>query len=461
MKQNVFFKIFKKGFLIWVGLLIVIGIIYGLILFFGNGVLINGEVFKFSISEQDSIFSSIGEFILSMILASIYGILSIFWMVCSIVIEPIMNGAQDSIFILLSGEIIVSAFNLSYKMFLIIFGSIFVLLAVIFSIMSIFKNQNTKIIQNILKASLIFVAMPLVLFISFEIANLITNWLSESALNDSSIYDNISKYTFDIAMDPDLPILIRTGLVIVGIIMSFMIFFFFMKFLIALAVRIYEVIIFGILGLSWASASSIYDGGEKLGVYNSVLMTKMSNAYISVIGYLVVISVLPAINEAIAQGNFNTDMIHYSSIEVVQLFLIMAVSIGSFIILKSLSTEWAFLISGDTKGGLATQLNQVDQASSNFSRTFKKGTNLAMDVGLGVLTAGSSGVYSTTTKLGKIARSTTKMGIDTIEKSRVKVKNNWNSDWINSSKEEQRKITDNLENKVKNKDFKDKDKNGK
>ncbi len=381
----------------------------GVILYFTSGIIspISGQEISFRSEMEllqrntrdvgDWLVGGVTEAILNIAFGILYAIISIIWTIVDSIFEPMFNAMQDAIYILFSGEIIVQAFNLTYKSWIIISGIIFsVMIFVYLCFTLLIKHKSPKAtFLRLMKSILVLLLAPILFSLLFMLFGWFGHLLNYSRFNDTSIYNIISKYTFDLVgtFQSDIT---NFAILILGFIVIVLVFKWFFEFAIALSIRSFELIFYGVIGLGLSSSAYMSDEGKRLNQYNSVMLTKIINAFLLILGYFVTIYFLPAINNSIMNGEFET---HYSNVESVRLVLIYAITLSSFWMLKSLSTEWAFLISGDTKGALATQLNQAGNIASSTLAPIRQVKNTA----LAVSTKGASKVASKAQNSLKIA----------------------------------------------------------
>lgn len=365
------FSFKKKYFWYFVALLFVLVVFIGVIWFFvGSGEYSLASALEGSRTIPERI-TDIILGILGAILTTIYGLFAGFF-------TPLMNAFQDAIFILLGGGWFTKAFKVDYLTFIKVCGGLFLVFGLIFAAVAIVAKNHDGLIFRIIKGFLLFLMMPLVFYGLFSLVGLLSYWVNGSALNDQSIADLINSFSFGLIDDNTDPIN-TFFLAMVGIITILGVFKFFFEFCIALANRVYEIFLFGTIGIGLASSAIVSDNGKRMSTYNAIMMTKLFNAFLCVLGYLVVINLLPLIVEGIQDGSYET---HYSKLDSLKAVLTMVVILASFMILKSLSTEWAFMISGDAKGALATQMNQVGGVSrmvtmplAKFQRRMSRGAS--------------------------------------------------------------------------------------
>ncbi len=453
-------KFFKKWFFKVFLSLIFAAILTGIIIYFTIGTTspISGKEVSFqqtinSFEKQERgpiewITGGITEAVTNIALGVITAILSVLWGIIDGIIEPLFNALQDAIFILFSGEIIIQAFNLSYKSWIIISTTIFVIMGFVYFIFTIMVKQNSssKVFLNLSKSIIILLLSPILFFLLFSLFQWFGNLLNYSKFNDTSIYDAISKYTFDLVGTSNSGItnfaIFMTGFVVMMFIVKW-----FIEFIMALVIRIYELIVYGTVGLGFASSAYMSDDGKRLNQYNSVMLTKIINAFLLILGYFIIIYFLPTINDSIAGGNFET---HYSGKEVLKLVLIYSTSLASFFMLKSLSTEWAFLISGDTKGALATQLSQVGAMASMATVPLKK----VKQNGMAVATKGASKIISSNSGINRMNKSWSKITKSNLTGNARKTAED---DWLKKHKNKTDTIlNEKRKNQVLNQEFKNK-----
>ncbi len=346
------FSFRRKYFWYFVGLLVGLIVFVGLVGYFvGSG--------DYSLANSLKETKSISEAIMNIIWGILGAILeAIYWLFAGF-FTPLMNAFQDAIFILLGGGWFTKAFRVDYLTFIKICGGLFLVFGLIFGAIAIVTKNHDGLIFRIIKGFLLFLMMPLVFYGLFALVGLLSYWISGSALNDQSIADLINSFSFGLINETTEPIN-RFFLSMIGLITMIGVFKFFFEFCIALANRVYELFLFGTIGIGLASSAIVSDNGKRMSTYNAIMMTKLFNAFLCVLGYLIVINLLPLIVEGIQNGSYDTT---YSTIDDLKAVLTMVVVLASFMILKSLSTEWAFMLSGDAKGALATQMNQVGGVS--------------------------------------------------------------------------------------------------
>ncbi len=374
MKNKItFFK--KKHFRYLITILIISIILSGVISYF-----IGGGDYSLSHSLKDT--KSIPDAIVNIILGILGAILQIMYWVFAGLLAPLLDAFQDAVFILLGGGWFTKAFHISYLTFIKGFSLFFLIFLMVFATVAILAKKNDGIIFRIVKGMLLFCAMPLIFWGLFSLVGLMTNWISGSPFIGKSISELIDSFSVG-AIDDSTSGIDRFFLTSIGLLTILGVFKFFFEFLLAITNRVYEIFLFGIIGIGLASSAIVSDNGKRMGTYNSIMLTKLFNAFFCFLGYLIVINILPSIIPLIQNGDFET---HYSKSDMyLRNILSMVIVLASFMLLKSLSTEWAFLISGDAKGALATQLNQVGGVSkmvtvpiSKFQkRMTKKGFSLA------------------------------------------------------------------------------------
>lgn len=386
----------NRLFCITFAILFCIAFIWGLILLTNSGFFENPSERIFGINLGEIV----GKWVLNIAAGLLAAVLSAILLLFYGIITPVMNAFQDAIFILLSGKIITSAIDVSYLSFMKISSIIFLIMLAAMIIIAIIAVNTDRIFLRVIKATLSFVFLPFLFWGLFSLAGYMSLWLNDSYFNDTSIADIVASFTFEngFSFGTGYSGLERFCLDILGIMVIIFILKYFMTFCISLAVRVYEVVAFGVLGIIFASSGMVHDNGKRLSTYNSVILTKIFNALLCIVSYLFFLNFLPYIIDNINKTHFDTT---YSSDAVLSIVLSSSVVIGSFILLKSLSTEYAFAISGDAKGALATQLNQVNGTTGQFIKPFKQATNMGLAAAKAAATGGTTAPLEIGKKIGK------------------------------------------------------------
>ncbi len=377
--------------------------------------------------------------IVNIFLGIIMVILSIIWDLLEFIIQPIMNAFQDAIFIVLSGEVINQALNISYSTWIWVAGTIFLICGFIYLVFVVMVKHNSpkSTFLNLVKGILALILFPIAYSLLYYFFSWFSTMLNTSSLNEMSIYDILTEYTFDM-----IGIIgnrwVQFSLVIVSAISVILIFKWFIEFIIAIIIRTYELIVFGVIGLGFSASAMTSDGGKRLSVYNSIMLTKIVSVFLLFLGYLIVISFLPAINRVIAETHF---VGVHSDEGYINAILIFSFDLASFWMLKSLSTEWAFMISGDSKGALATQLNQAGSTSMMVMIPIKKMKSSA----LSYATAGISNVAKVLNKTKKAAGSYDKIVGNKKGKEKEGSKSEWYDKWEKNINSMRSRSNDNLD----------------
>jgi hypothetical protein len=232
------------------------------------------------------------------------------------IVGPVMNAMQDAIVIMFNGKIIYQAFHITYKQYISISLIVFAIMMIINLFISYtMKKSEQPIFIGLVKAFIMLLSLPIGFTLLFAITQQLGIWLFGQALSDVSIYEMIKAFTIDL-IGETTSTYEKLALNIIYVISVMSVFIYFGRFVIGLAIRMYEVIVFGIIGLPFAAASSINEDGGAISTWISVMITKITNAFFCLLGYFLVLQVLPLIIENIMVTQFE---VHLSSLLVIRI----------------------------------------------------------------------------------------------------------------------------------------------
>ncbi len=351
MKNKINFKkYFKYGISFFLLIIVLLGVIIGTIVALQNSS--NG----------------IDDLIVKIVLSILGSILTLLLIVITPIFKIIIISLQNAIAILTLYPLLNNLFSFNYLTFILVTGTIFIVLLFIFTILSLFKNSNAEKNnfqwRNLLKAMILILIAPISMMLVLSVAQLLASLIFDiDNIYSFSIFDLLYKLSLgNESIDWGDGVLINLSetffkdlLFILG--GGFIIYFLF-YFGVGLGTRIFELIIIGIGGILVASSSGVYDNGERFKLWTSIMLQKILIPIISIIGYVLFLSLMPEIIKTVEDigGNWFVLGHEFESKAIIELMLLM----GGSMLLKSLSTEWAFMIAGENgKSAFATQMNTV------------------------------------------------------------------------------------------------------
>lgn len=308
-------------------------------------------------------------FLTEIALGMLEGTISFVFISIGLVTKLIINFLQEAIFQLFSGKIIWSSLHISYKEYLAYISSIFLVLMIIFTLGMIWnklmnrknKNQNTFFI--FVKSILIFILAPLVLQILFLSTSLVMEWIVGDA-NLINLFDFIFNTTIKMIISTDnivenFAILIFFGAASIWVAIILV------KFTFTLSMRIFELIIYGLIGIPFVAAANMEDGGERYQLWKGIMLTKILSPFFCLLGYIIALTIIPVIVSGLKDVDIHT---HYISSDLFVIGITLVLSISAFSVITSMMTKWSMLISPTKQNSLLEDMNKI---SIKTTGTFK------------------------------------------------------------------------------------------
>lgn len=293
------------------------------------------------------------------------GIIQAFFSLLFMIVEPLAYFVIN-----LTQELILKVFSFSWAWsslakldwwwFLTISFIVFVLLTFFYLFLRSWnsatrdKETNKSIPVSAITALLLFLFGPLLMGFLFVSSGLIMDHILGYS-EPINIYDLITSFTLDF-VDGASSVAEKIALEFAYIFACLSVIYWLSKFALGLILRIFELIVYGLLAIPLVASSSVMDNKERYDLWQSVMIQKIMNPFLSLLGYLIALIILPTIVDALLNGNFDTIYLEEDYFKI-GLAAIMPVAV--FVILVSLMPEWSFTLSNKTKHSLATQMNMI------------------------------------------------------------------------------------------------------
>ncbi len=316
-------------------------------------------------SMDNGFFSWLSKIIITSIITAL---LSLIMLIAVPIVGLILLFLQNSIGILLIYPFLEKIFNFNYFEFLIIILPIFSFLLLCFLILSLFKNVNQDEKRfswiGFFKSILLIIIAPILILIFLSFSEMLSSLILK---NDSIFHVSLLDLLLNISIknnsiewgDTKLinlsEVIFKDLLFLIG---GFFMIYYLFSFVLALGTRLFELLILGIAGVIIASSAQVYDEGVRIKMWNSMMIQKIIIPIISIGGYIIFLILLPNFIDTIE--NIPKNVFIFGVVPETKAFLELLLLISGSVIIKSLSTEWAFIIAGESgRSAFATQINTV------------------------------------------------------------------------------------------------------